>query len=85
VPNGPSHGTEAATAASRLVALLHPSAKPRPPAAGATLRPAKWRHNRRARLAIYYLLVLFIMFVAQWALTNRDAPTPADASVPASQ
>ena len=25
------------------------------------------------------------MFVVQWALTNRDAPTPADTSVPASQ
>jgi len=86
VPNGPSQGTDAATAASHLVTLLHPPAKPRSPAAGAALRAAEMAPQpKRARLALYYLLALIIMFVAQWALTNRQAPTPADTSVPASQ
>jgi hypothetical protein len=86
VPNGPSQGTDAATAASRLVKLLHPPAKPRAPAAGAAVRAAEVATQpRRARLAIYYLVALILMFVAQWALTNRDAPPPADTSVPASQ
>ena len=71
VPNGPSEGADAVTAASRLAALLHPSPRPRVPAADAAPGPAAVATPPgRAKLAIYYLLALIVMLVAQWALTR---------------
>ena len=81
VPNGPSPGADTATAASRLVALLHPS--PRQPSATAGKAPpatAETAQARRTRLAIYSLLALCLMLLANWARTNPVAPTPADTS-----
>lgn len=81
VPNGPSPGADTATAATRLVALLHSSPKsPSLPAGSALPATAVTAQSRRVRLAIYSLLALAIMLLANWAQTNLVAPTPAGTS-----
>ena len=71
VPNGLSPGTDAETAASRLVALLHPSPKPLVPAAVAKLsRVAEATEPGRVKLVLYFLLALVLAFAAQWVLTR---------------
>lgn len=86
VPNGPAQGADTASAAARLVALLHAVPKPKAPTADAApLRVAVATQPKRVPRAVYYLLALILMFVAQWALDSRHASTPPDNSVPASR
>jgi hypothetical protein len=86
VRNGPSPGADTETLAARLVALLHPASKLRAAVDGATSLPAAVAiPPRRVKLAIYYLLALLLMFVGQWALTSRHAPTPTGTSQPTSR
>jgi hypothetical protein len=81
VPNGPSPGADTVTLASRLVTLLHPSRKPRPPAPGAATPTAAVEEQlRRVNRPIYYLLALIFVLVGYCAMTSRDAPTPTDSS-----
>jgi hypothetical protein len=85
VPNGPSPGADTATLAAHLVALLHPSPKPRiSTTARAQSRPEVAPQPRRVKLAIYYLLALIFMLVGHWVMTQRGAPTPTGTTQPAS-
>ena len=84
VPNGPTPGPDTATLASRLVALLHPSAKPGAAGGGAAQSPAVVATRpRRFNLAIYSVLALILALVSHCVMTDRDAPTPAVTSSPA--
>ena len=81
VPNGPLPGADTATTASRLVALLHPVARPRVATAGATLsRAAVAAQPTRVKLAIYYLLALIFVVAGSWALINLHEPSATDTS-----
>jgi len=83
VPNGPSPGADTVTLASRLVALLHPSRRPRPAAAGAAPpTAAEEEQPRRVSRPIYYLLALIFVLVGYCATNSRHASTP-DYSTPA--
>jgi len=85
VPNGPLPGADTETAASRLVALLHPAAKPRVATAAAVLsRAAAATQPARVKMAIYYLLALILMVAGSWALSNLHASGSADSSQSAS-
>ena len=85
VPNGPSPGADTTTLASHLVALLHPSPKPRASTIGAApLRPAVAPPPRRVKLAIYYLLALIFMLVGHWVMTHRGTPAPTGTTQPTS-
>lgn len=83
VPNGPTTGADTASEASRLVTLLHPSAKSGA-ASGGAARSATVvaAPPRRFKLAIYYVFALIIALVTHCVMTNRDAQTPADISAP---
>jgi hypothetical protein len=75
LPNGLKSPGDTAALASRLVALLHRSPAPKmfpprtPPLVAVTLRP------KRVDPAIYYLVALAFMFVAQWAVTRQPQAT----------
>lgn len=84
VSNGPLPGADALAAASRLVALLHPAAKPRIQSAGAVpLRAARATQPTRVRLAIYYLLALIFVVAGSWAMIDLHASTVTDTTQPA--
>lgn len=69
VPNGPSPGTDAATVASRLVALLHRSPGSRNSSAPGTSPSAiVVARLRRVDLAIYSLIALLCVLLGSWAL-----------------
>lgn len=66
VPNGPAPGDETSTLATRLVALLHRSSKPRVVADVAGIREAVAAQPRDNKLAIYYLIAMIVMLAALW-------------------
>lgn len=84
VPNGPKPGADAQTAASRLVALLHAAPKPPAPLVGAP-RPlvAAVPMPKQVKVALYCLLALVAALLGNWALTDRQAPTPVESAVSA--
>lgn len=85
VSNGPSPGADTATLASQLVALLHPSQRPRVSSTGtASSRAAVAPQPKHDKLALYYLFALVFMLLGHCVMTSRNAPTPADASQPVS-
>jgi hypothetical protein len=86
VPNGPTPGADTTSVASRLVALLHPSAKPKPASGDAARSTAAVATPpRRLRPAIYYVLALGFALVSHCVMTHRNASTPADTSAPSSR
>lgn len=86
VPNGPTPGADTASAASRLVTLLHPAAKPRAASGGTARSPtAMEAPPLRSRLAIYSLLAVIFALVSYFAMTDRHAPVPTDTSAPSSR
>ena len=88
VPHGPLPGADTATLAARLVELLH--SKPKKVTANAPLAPPTATsprvvfalQSRRTKWAIYSLVALTVLFVGQWALSDRHAAASTDTSVP---
>lgn len=84
VPNGPTPGADAETAATRLVALLHSAPKLKPPMVGASPQPMTVvTAPKHVRVALYCLLALVAALIGNWVLTGRQAQTPAESSVSA--
>jgi len=87
MPNGPSSAADTVNIATRLIALLHraPSRKPALPKAPRpeALEPEKTPKMPGMRVALYWLIGLLFLFMAQWALSSRPAQPPMDTAISA--
>jgi hypothetical protein len=81
MPNGPVSAEETVNIATRLIALLHraPSRKVASPEAPRPQKDAKT--SKGVNPAIYWLIGLIFLFVAQWALSSRPAQPPMDTTI----
>lgn len=81
MPNGPSSAEDTVNVAMRLLALLHRSA-PRKPSVPETPVPLNAaRPSKRVNLAIYLLIGVVFILVAQWALSTPDMPPAMDTRI----
>jgi hypothetical protein len=81
MPNGPASAADTVNIATRLIALLHRS-PPRKAALPEESRP----HNaaktlKSGKVALYWLIGLIFLLVAQWALSSRPAQPPMDTTI----
>lgn len=81
MPNATGSAADTVNIAARLIALLHraPARKVASPEAPHTARAAKLL--TRVSPAIYWLIGIIFILIAQWALTSRPAQPPMDTSI----
>jgi len=81
MPNAPVSAEETVNIATRLITLLHraPGRKPASPAAPQL--PGVLKSSKRLNPAIYWLIGVVFILVAQWALTSRPAQPPMDTAI----
>ena len=81
IPNRPSSPEDTVNATTRLLALLHRSI-PRKSPLPETRRPSDAEMPpKRVNFAIYWLISLAFVLLAQWALSTPDAPASMDTSI----
>lgn len=83
MPNRSESAADTVNIATRLIALLHraPSQKTVLPDAPAPSSPAAAKPSKRLSVAAYCLIGLFVLLVAQWALSSRPSQPPMDTSI----
>ena len=84
MPNRPSSAEDTVKVTMRLIALLHrrvPRESPLPEAPLPTTAPSP---RKRVNVAIYWLVGVIFMLLAQWALSTRDTPPSMDTSISSS-
>jgi hypothetical protein len=81
MPNGPVSAADTVNLATRLIALLHraPSRKPASPEAPPAPQAAKT--SKAVKVAIYWLIGLLFILVAQWAMSSRPGPPPMNTAI----
>lgn len=81
IPNRPSSGEDTGKVTTRLLALLHRS-NPRKSPLPETPRPSDAEMPpKRVNVAIYWLIAMAVLLVAQWALSTPDAPPSMDTRI----
>lgn len=80
MPIGLAPHTDTAAVAADLIALLHRSPPPKASSTAAPLQVAVAVRSKSVDPAVYYLIALIIMFIAQWAVT-RTPQAPADTTL----
>jgi hypothetical protein len=81
IPNRSASAADTVNIATRLIALLHraPTRKPALPEAPQSLGAAKL--SKRFNFAVYWLIGLIFILIAQWALSSRPAQPPMDTTI----
>jgi hypothetical protein len=81
MPNGPASAADTVNIATRLIALLHrtPPRKAALPEQSLPQNAVKTPKSRK--VALYWLIGLIFMLVAQWALSSRPAQPPMDTTI----
>jgi hypothetical protein len=84
MPNGPASAADTVSIATRLITLLHrsprkvaaPEAPPQPPNAPKATKPA-----RSIGPAVYWVIGVIFIVVAQWAMSSRVGPPPMNTTI----
>ena len=85
MPNRPSSAEDTVKVTMRLIALLHRTVPREPSPVLETPSPLSAPSPRkRVNVAIYWLVGVVFMLLAQWALTTRDTPPSMDTSISSS-
>ena len=81
MPNGPATAADTVSIATRLITLLHRAPPRKAASQEAPLLPAALKLPKGHNLAIYCLLGLIFMLVAQWVVSSRPAQPPMDTTI----
>ena len=81
MPNGPATAADTVSIATRLITLLHRAPPRKPVSHEAPPLPAALKLPKGHNLAIYCLLGLIFMLVAQWVVSSRPAQRPMDTTI----
>jgi hypothetical protein len=81
MPNGPASAADTVNIATRLIMLLHrtPTRKAALPEQSLPQNAAK--ASKSGKVALYWLVGLIFLLVAQWALSSRPAQPPMDTTI----
>jgi len=81
MPNASVSAEETVTIVTRLIALLHRAPMRKAASPEAPQSPGAVKSLKRVSPAIYALIGLISMLLAQWALTSRPAQPPMDTTI----
>ena len=81
MPNGPPTAAETVSIVTRLITLLHRAPLRKAASHEALPLPAALKLPKGGKLAIYCLLGLVFVLVAEWVVTSRPAQRPMDTTI----
>jgi hypothetical protein len=84
MPNGPATAADTVGVATRLIALLHRAPPRREPLAEVRPPPGAASPSKGRNVAIYWLIGIVFLMVAQWAVSSRSAQPPMDTTISSS-
>jgi hypothetical protein len=81
MPNAPATAADTVNLATRLIALLHRSPPRKVVLPETPLAPKAVKVSKGFNFAIYWLIGLLFILVAQWAMSARPGPPPMNTAI----
>ena len=81
MPNGPASAADTVNIATRLIALLHRAPARKAALPDAPLHVKLVTQSKNVSPAIYWLIGLILILVAQWAMSSGPAQPPMDTTI----
>lgn len=81
MPNGPASAADTVNIATRLIALLHRAPARKAALPDAPLHVKLATQSKNVSPAIYWLIGLILILVAQWAMSSGPAQPPMDTTI----